>query len=46
MIKIIQEEDTITNYIQNLKVIINNLTLIDHPLNGEEEVIIHTFNNL
>lgn len=43
--KTIQQESTIVESMQNLKVIIDNLTLINHHL-SDKEVIIHTLNDL
>ena len=40
-----QEGSTITDYLQNIKVIIDDLALIGHSL-CDEEIIIHTLNGL
>lgn len=40
-----QEGSTIIDYLQNIKVIIDDLALIDHSL-YDEEIIIHTLNGL
>ncbi|CAL9074921.1 unnamed protein product, partial [Musa textilis] len=45
LMKVKQEGSTIADYLQNIKVIIDDLTLIGHSL-SEEEVLVHTLNGL
>lgn len=41
--KTIQDESTIASYIQNLKIIINDLVLIYHHL-SDKKIIVHALN--